>query len=264
MEEILKALLGGASGNSGKQETNSSQAIIDLVGGILGGGNAPQSPPTSPSQPSQQEANPIADLIGSILGGAMTPVQPQAQGQPAQQAENPIADLIGGLIGGASQQGSGNVIADLLGSMMGGGSSSSSNAESMNPIAQLLSDKLGLSPAVAQAVVTFFMAKMVEMIIPRLTGGQAALPEGTPQGGGGGLNLDHLLNNVDDEEGLNLQLSASGMPQELSSATGLDEETATQSLQELVKLVAQQRQQSEPAQSQSGRLDHLLDNWETQ
>ena len=118
----------------------------------------------------------------------------------------------------------------------------------------------------AQAVVAFFMAKMMEMISQRFTGGQPALPQGAaPQGGGGdggggGLNLDNLLSNAHDEQSLNLQLSASGMPQELASQTGLDEETATQSLQEVVKFVAQQRP-SQPATPQSGGLDNLLDSW---
>jgi len=277
MDEVLKALLGAAMGSDSSQPqqnnspANSSEAIIDLLGGILGGGNSPQAQPAPSSQPSQAEANPIADLIGSILGGmggAETPVSPQAQ--PSGGGGNGIADLIGSLIGGGGgggQQSSGNGIAELIGSMIGGGSTG--NAQGISPIAQLLADKTGLSPMIAQAVVAFFIAKIMEFVGQRfMGGGQPALPQGAPQEAapqsGGGFDLDHLLSNINDEEAVNLHLSNSGMARELSSKTGLDEETAAQSLQTLVMLVGQQKQPAQSAPAQSGNLDNLLDSWGTE
>ena len=278
MDEILKALIGAAAGNagnasnaSGQPQANDNQAIIDLLGGILGGGNSPQAQPSAAPQPTQAEANPIADLIGSILGGmaggAETPVSPQAQpqGTGQGQAGGSIADLIGGLIGGGGgQQGSGGGIADLIGSIMGGGAGM--NAQRISPMAQLLADKTGLSPVVAQAVVAFFIAKMMEFVTQRFTGAQPALPETAPQGAApqpsGTLDLDHLLSNMHDEEAVNQHLSNSGMAQELASTTGLDEETATQSLQTLVMLMGEQKQATEAPPAQSGNLDNLLDSWE--
>lgn len=286
MDEVLKALLGAAMGGNSNQPqpnnrpANDNQAIIDLLGGILGGGNSPQAQPARPAQPapsvepgySQVEENPIADLIGSIfggMGGAERPVSPQAQ--PSGGSGNGIADLIGSLIGGGGgrQQSSGNGIADLIGSMIGGGAGM--NAQRITPMAQMLSEKTGLSPIVAQAVVAFFLAKMIEFVGQRFSGGtQPALPQGRPQQAypqsSSTVDLDHLLNNMHDEEVVNSELSNSDMARELASTTGLDEETATQSLQTLVMMVGEEKQSAQPAQSarpQSGGLDNLLDHWET-
>lgn len=283
MDEVLKALIGAAMGGNSSQPqqnnrpANDNQAIIDLLGGILGGGSSPQAQPGPSVQPSQAEANPMADLIGSILGGmagAETPVSPQAQ--PSGGSGNGIADLIGSLIGGGGggghQQSSGNGIADLIGGLIGGGSGM--NARGITPMAQMLSEKTGLSPMVAQAVVAFFLAKMMEFVGQRFSGGaQPALPQGAPQEAypqeaapqsGGGFDLDHLLSNMNDEEAVNLHLSNSGMAQELASQTGLDEATATQSLQTLVMLVGEQKQAAQPAPAQSDGLDNLLDSWEAE
>lgn len=283
MDEVLKALLGAAMGGNSSQPqqnnrpANDNQAIIDLLGGILGGGNSPQAQPARPAQPapsvepgySQVEENPIADLIGSIFGGgAERPVSPQAQ--PSGGSGNGIADLIGSLIGGGGgggrQQSSGNGIADLIGSMIGGGSGM--NAQRITPMAQMLSEKTGLSPIVAQAVVAFFLAKMMEFVAQRFGGGaQPALPQGRPQEAyppsSGTVDLDHLLSNMHDEEVVNSELSNSDMARELASTTGLDEETATQSLQTLVMLVGEQKHSDQSTPAQSGGLDNLLDSWET-
>ncbi|MGB0383696.1 MAG: hypothetical protein ACPGWR_02645 [Ardenticatenaceae bacterium] len=291
MEDILKALLGGASDRSGEQQqqpANSNQAMIDLLGSVLGGGGASQGQ-SQPSQYGQANENPIADLIGGILGGggAAQPQQraaqenenpiadliggilggggaAQPQGRAAQPSDNPIGDLISGFLGGGNQQGSGNIMADMLQGIMGG-----SNAQRMNPFSQILVDKLGLSPAIAQVVVTYFMTKIIGMVSNQGMGAQPQLPQGSPQGAmpqgatpqGGGLDLDHLLSNVDDEESLNIQLSQSGMPQELSNMAGIDEDTATRSLQELVKVVGQQRATGQSSTSEPGALDNLLDSW---
>ena len=284
MDEVLKALLGAAMGANSSQSqqnnapANDNQAIIDLLGGILGGGNSPQAQPGQPVQPGQAEPNPMADIIGAILGGlggAETPVAPEArpQAMPSGGAGNGIADLIGSLIGGGSvgaQPSSGNGIADLIGAIMGGGAGM--NAQRITPMAQMLADKTGLSPVVAQAVVAFFLAKMMEFVTQRFTGGgQPALPESAPQGmapqeaappSGGGFDLDHLLSNMHDEEAMNLHLSSSGMAQELASTTGLDEATASQSLRTLVTMVSEQRESDEAARTQSNGLDNLLDSWE--
>ncbi len=284
MDEVLKALLGAAMGANSSQPqqhnapANNNQAIIDLLGSVLGGDNSPQQQPGPSMQPSQAEANPIADVIGAILGGlggAETPVAPQARPQatPSNDMGNGIADLIGSLIGGGNvgaQPSSGNGIADLIGSIMGGGGSM--NAQRITPMAQTLADKTGLSPVIAQAVVAFFLAKMMEFITQRFTGGgQPALPQHTPQGmspretapqSEQGFDLDHLLSNIHDEEAMNLHLSSSGMAQELASSTGLDEATASQSLRTLVTMVSDQKESNEATPKQSDGLDSLLDSWD--
>ena len=58
MEDILKLLV--ESRQPAKQQTSQSDPMTDLIGSLLGGGQA---------QSSGNQANPMADMLGSLLGG---------------------------------------------------------------------------------------------------------------------------------------------------------------------------------------------------
>jgi hypothetical protein len=228
LEEILKAILGGLSQEStekGQEEQTSGDMIMDLLGDILGGNAA---------QEGQADASPAA---------------------------NPLGEIIGSLIGGGGAGGN-SPIMDFVGAILGGGDGDSSGKESKNPIAQYLAEKLGISPMIAEAIVAFFMAKVVATLAPNMMGmmGAQAELEGAKDEG---LNLDHLLESAEDEQVLDMKLRATGMPQELADSANIDQDTATRGLQELVKLVANQKQTATPVTTPQSNLKGLLDSWET-
>lgn len=232
MEEILKAILGGLDQETtegGRKRRRDGELIIDLLGDILGRNTAQES-----------------------------------SAHPASPAPNPLGEILGDLIGGRGGTGGNNPIMDIIGAVLGGGNAS--GKASTNPIAQYLAEKLGLSPMIAEAIVAFFMAKLLARFAPNMMGTQPELgrPTAPPDSGRDeGLNLDHLLESADDEQALDMKLRASGMPQELADSANIDQETASRGLQELVKLVANRKQTPQPVTTQQSNLKGLLDNWET-
>ena len=273
MNDLLEAILkaGAASAIQKQTQGRSAQAdpMADLIGGILGGGGAQQRR-AAPAMP--QQGDPMADLIGGILGGGSrsqaAPAMPQGGGLP-------IEDLIGSLIGGNASQGQPhqNGIADMIGAIMGGGS-----GRGVNPIAQIIAQKTGLPPMLAQAAVAFFMAKMFGNQMQRQA--QPVMP--SPSGGGGSildsigdmfkpgnqaqeddsLDLDDLLDSMGDENALGARFQNSGMASELAEKTGMSSDQANQALREILKVVGQTRQQPRPVNPRESKLESLLDAWD--
>ncbi|MGB1252316.1 MAG: hypothetical protein ACPG8W_16980 [Candidatus Promineifilaceae bacterium] len=222
MEELLKAIMGAAA-NGGAQQRPSSQQdpLAEMLGGILGGGNAAPSP-----APSSGGID-IADLIGAVIG------QNATQGQTHQ---NGIADMIGAIMGGGAQGG-------------------------VNPIAQMIADKTGIPVAIAQMAVAYFMSKMFQ--------GQS---QSAPRGGGGGfqprqaepngLDLDDLLDSMGNDSGsLGTHFANNGMASELAQKTGLSENKANETLQEIMSVIGRKRSRPNPVNPRAASLKGLLDNW---
>ncbi len=206
-------------------------------------------------------ADPMAQMLEGILGGGGTsrqaaPAMPQAGGGVG------IEDLIGSLIGGNASQGQPhhNGIADIIGAVMGGGSGQNA---AVNPIARMLAEKLGIPPALAQAAVAFFMAKMF----------QRQMAPSAPSGGSGGsfmprqqeedsLDLDDLLDSMGDSGSLGLRFSNSGMDKELAEKTGMSSDQANKALQEIVNIFGAQRSKPNPVTTKGVDLKDLLDAWD--
>ena len=77
--------------------------------------------------------------------------------------------------------------------------------------------------------------------------------------------MDHLLESM--SSGRELQPSyfrSSGMADQLAEQTGLDLDTAAESLQEVFALLGNQlvAGQTRPSPAKATDLDHLLDEWE--
>ncbi len=119
-----------------------------------------------------------------------------------------LGGMLQNLMGGDAEGG----VAGLLGGLMDGG-------DGENPIADtvtnLLADRLGLSPDIARTVVSF--------VLEKVTGGNASDTKG--------LDLQNLMGNLDVSS-----LQQSGLSQELADKTGLDPETAADSLQKVMQL----------------------------
>lgn len=117
--------------------------------------------------------------------------------------------MLQNLMGGDAEGG----IAGLLGGLMG-------DPDGENPIADtvtnLLADRLGLSPDIARTVVSF--------VLEKVTGGNAPNAKG--------FDLQNLMGNLDVSS-----LQQSGLAQELADKTGLNLDTAADSLQKVVQFL---------------------------
>jgi hypothetical protein len=149
---------------------------------------------------------------------------------------------------------------------MGRGGANLGGNSFLAPIIQGLAEKLGLSPGIAQAVVGFVIAKLLPGLLagarapaPSSTGRRRAAPSAQE---GPGLDLDHLLGTMGAGQKLEPSyLRSTGMVDELAQQTGLDPDTAVQSLQQVFGMFGAQLGGSPSTQEKKG-LDSLLDTWE--
>jgi len=232
-------------------------SMEELLKGILGGAD-------SQAPGKKAGADPLADLLRGILGGGAAP-----QAGSGQSAAAGLPDLLRGILGGGRQGAGGFGLDDILGGILGGGGANIAANPFLAPIVQGLAEKLGLSPAIAQAVVGFAISKLLPAMLGA-TGEQ--VPSSPPRrttkrrrktpAPDKGLNLDHLLERMGSGEALQpAYLRSTGMVDELTQQTGLEEDVALQSLQQVFGLFGAQLGRAEPPQPKS-RLDHLLDTWE--
>jgi len=122
----------------------------------------------------------------------------------------------------------------------------------------MLSKKLGLPPQIAQAVVVFFLGKL-------LKGRTQASSGSSAQSDSQGLSLDGLLGRMNSGATVRkADIRATGMAGELAAYTGLDRRTAEASLQEVVNALGGQVAKAPartPRKPKASGLDGLLDEW---
>lgn len=168
-------------------------------------------------------------------------VNSRQQGSSSQQQADPMADLIGNLLGGGggqqsimpsqSQQQSGGLgnIMGLLEMFMGGSNnqqqSNPMNQMTNNPIMMLLqpfvgklATKMNIPPQIATVVVSFVVYKLLSHYP---TSGRDS----------NSFNLDDMLKQMSSGKIDPNILQNSGMINELSKSTGLDQATAAKSLE---------------------------------
>ena len=211
MTELIGGLLGG--GTTGGQ----GDAMGGILGSLLGGG---QSTPSGGSQ--QQDA--MSNMLGSLLGGG-------GQSQTSNQQQDAMSGMLGSLLGGGGTQQAGGLgtIMSLLEMVTGTGQQTgiaqSSLTSSNNPIMNLvqpfitpLANKLKISPQLAMIVVSFVLQKM---LAHHPTSGRDSTQ----------LNLDQMLSQLNSSGKLNPNLlQNSGMVEELSQVTGMNQAMAAKSL----------------------------------
>lgn len=160
---------------------------------------------------SQQAADPMADLIGSLLGGGQ-PNMMQQQRQMPQQQSGGLGDMMGLLemfMGGNQQQqanpmnqmGMNNPIMLLL-----------------QPFVEKLAKKMNIPPQIAMMVVSFVAYKL---LAHHPTSGRDS----------NSFDLDDMLKQMSSGKIDPNILQNSGMINELSRTTGLDQATAAKSLE---------------------------------
>ncbi len=242
--DLLSALTqgGAAAGQAGGGQSGGMPQSGDLMGSLLGSllGGGMQSSQGAPVAP-QQEAGGLGDVMGALLGGGMQP----SQGAPTapQQGAGNLGDVMGALLGGGMQgsapytgaqaaapQG-GVGVGDILGAVLGGGGTSIGASPLLAPVSNLLSQKMGLPPVIAQAVVAFVLAKLMSGSIGGRPAGRMGLMDEGP-------GVQDLLQHTSSGRRLDTStLAATGLPEELAQHTGMDVDTATQSLQHALELL---------------------------
>lgn len=157
----------------------------------------------------QQQADPMADLIGNLLGGGQ-PSMMQQQSQMPQQSGGGLGDMMG-----------------LLEMFMGGNNQQSNSMNQMgnNPVMLLLqpfvgklAKKMNIPPEIAMMVVSFVAHKLLSH---HPTSGRDS----------NSFDLDEMLGQMTSGKIDPNLLQNSGMINELSRSTGLDQATAAKSLE---------------------------------
>ena len=189
-----------------------------------------------------QNDDPRAGIPGSMLGGS--------RGGQAGAMGGLMQALLGGGLG-AGAQGSG--MESIMGALLGGGDGSvMANNPLVEPMAEALVEKLGLSQETAETVAGFALSKLLSGLL----GGSA-----THGGRSARTESNQIMSQLRSGEGIDPgYLSSTGMTQELVDQTGLDPETAERSLQEaLEKLGRRMLPGSRPAPQQDPDLSQGLD-----
>jgi len=211
----------------------------DLLGALLGGSQG-----GAQGDADGQDDNPMNDMVGDLLGSVL------GGGGQASGA----AGLLGGLLGGGGSQGG---LGGLLGGLLGGGSQGGAGDMNplMAPLANMLADKLGLSPQMAQMVMGFVLGKMANNPDPNQPASRGAAPSG-------GLNLDNLLEQM-NQGGVDKNfVQSQGLDKELAEQTGMDREQAAQSLEQVLNIFGgQMAKKAGTAAPKASGMENLLDQW---
>lgn len=235
------------------QDNAPSQNVGGLLGEILGGltGEQPaeNNPPAASNTPKQGGDQVLGSLSGS---GNNAPVTGQPHNTPSAPNPNTGGDLgglLGSLLGGGSGaanmggQGGGDMgglLGGLLGGLMGGGGSGATNMGAMggaggmgglnpvlSPLADALSQKLGISRDVAMTALTI----LVPVILNKLMSGQQS----------GGDPMGSLQHAIQSGQGLSVSKSEHDqMVSQLTSQTGLSHHEASQTLTQALNLLGSQ------------------------
>ena len=174
------------------------------------------------SSNSSDNQNPMGALVGSLLGGLQSP-----QGVSGNQ--DLMGSLVGSLLGGGQPQTGGNQqpasglgnMMGLLETVMGGAGSTGANDPIMGllqPYIAPLAKKANISPEIAMVVVSFVVHKL---LAHHPTSGRDSTS----------FNFEDMFQQMSSGKIDQNMLRSSGMVKELATKTGLDEATATRSLE---------------------------------
>lgn len=213
----LSDLLGSMMGGGGQGSAPAGGDLGSILGGLMGGATQGSSQGGVPGGSAPQGGDPLSDLLGSMMGGGggMTP------SNTGSQTNDPLGGLLGGLLGGMMGGGAGSTPSRASANSMGGLGSV------LSPLADKLAEKTGIPPEIAMAAMTI----IVPMLLKKLTSsGQQA--GGDPLSSLGGSMRKQGLTFTPDEQG--------ELINQLSAQTGLDEQSATHTLNQAMQLLGSQ------------------------
>jgi hypothetical protein len=218
MEDILKALMQSTAAQQ-QQSSGSGDAMAQMLGSMLGGGQQ-----TGSARP-QPSGDAMSEMLGGLLGG-------QTEGGGGSDL---VTQAIGGLLGSQQNTGSSGV-GSLLGGLqqilggtpgvgaqlpLGGNTSSAGSAGPimvlLQPLVNNLAAKLGVSPQIATVVASIALHYLLQS--------SPKTPGASP------LNLNSVLPDLAAGKTLSpTTLQQSGMVNDVMQATGMDEKQAVRSL----------------------------------
>ncbi len=172
-------------------------------------------------------------LIGELMNLL---VQSSVQGGQLTGNQDAMSQMIGGLLGGSSGSGQAGQVLGALEQMISNGNQGgvqntnmAANNPMLNlvqPIAEQLSQRTGLEPQQAQAVVSLALHRMLASH-PSFGGSNAR------------MNLAEVLQQMAASGGVNQAvLHNSGMVNDLVNASGMDKQAALQNLSEVFGLLS--------------------------
>ena len=217
IHDVINAVLQGSQAGSGAPLSSAA-----------GSGPAPlishQKATSTSSQPLPAQRTAVGgDMLGSILSGVLA-----NRGKVNQSQTNPPrVPASGGVLGGqaspsGSTSGSGFPMGDIMGTMLGAGLGSVAANTVLAPIINQVALRFNIPPRIAQMVVAFAIAQLI----------QGHMQGGTGQTKNGNFQVHEVVNSMGGPGGISdTYLTQTGMPHELADKTGLDVPTSTQALQ---------------------------------
>lgn len=153
------------------------------------------------------------------------------QGSPSQSSD-PLSGILGALLGGGQAKpaagSSADPMSDIFGSLLGGGGGSGGGALGSNaflaPIVDSIARKIGIDPKLAEIVVSFVLPKLL-----------------AAQSGSKNAELSGLLDQMKSGRPIDQKtVDSTGLASELASQSGLDNETASKSLVQVLNTLAKE------------------------
>lgn len=171
---------------------------------------------------SAQGADPMTDLIGGLLGGAQNqshaPIPPAGYQAQQQQSASGLGDMMG-------------LLEMFMGNNQSSGSQSSMTSSPLmlllQPYVEKLAKKANIPPEIAMIVVSFVAHKLLSH---HPTSGRDS----------NSFNLDDLIGQMGAGKIDKNIYETSGMVKEISKSTGLDEATASKTLDAAFNLFGKQ------------------------
>ncbi len=179
----------GAEALNNALERDNHGSILDILGGLMGGGAQQQ----APARPAGMD---LGGLLGSLMGGGGQKTNTRAGGVD-------LGSLLGGLMGGGGQQQSGGMdMGSILGSLLGGAGGNSKAANGAAILGHILGRRtedtaaqIGQNTGIGTANTIKLMAMLAPIVMGMLGKTKKA----------GGLNADGLGGLLDSFMRTNVQ-----------------------------------------------------------
>jgi len=201
------------------------------LGSMMGGASAPNA-----------SGDPMGSILGGLLGGE-TPATPAPKGRKGRQTQPTMPDI------------SGDPMSAILGGLLGGGAPGNANTSALGsnaflaPIIDAVAKKLGVDPQIASTIVSFAL----NALVANQSSGKRGL-----RASAGANDLTDMLSG--GKPVTQKYLKDSGLLSQVTAQTGLDQKTATASLQQVFQAFSTQMGEGGAAERQA-QYNTLLKSW---
>lgn len=225
MEDIMKALMQSSSGAPQQAGGSGADAMSQMLGGLLGGG---------------QQGGASADMLTQALGGLA------GGSQQGGATGDLVSQVIGGLLGGGQQGGGAAGAGQLLGGLqqiiggtpgtsqplpMGGGNVNLGAGDPVmtliQPVVNQVAAKTGISPQIATLIASIALHYLLQS--------HPNTPGASP------LNLGSVMQSLASGRGIDAgTLQSSGIVNDVMQTTGMNQQQAVKSLNTTFKVLGGQ------------------------